>query len=686
MNASVKKIVCLVLAIIMVATVGLTALFTLTGAIFTKKITDQEELGELYTKGSLTSAVVVDEVEVSLGTVMDYMSYKRLIKLVVTQNVHEGKVRDVDERIADRTEDLVQAQMSLAAYQLGYTGSHDPESSEYKNFQSNVEYKREGIAAIQEDIDEMEAEKAALILEHEKYLADNYTEEDFTALTDAFGEADFINALGFAYLFGGGFGVNDEGRAAVIHAEEATEEGEGTLAEQTFEAYVAALAKKAAKGAYFSTKTNYVLPSILALMAAYAGLFLALLFAIILVINFVIKLLVLLKNLKNADEALLDKLKSGPLMGFVVAMLLIFSFLKVGMGSEAVMGGCVIVGIVFLGVNCLIGAIGKLMECNFNSEKVLKAGISVVSAVLAVLLLSASLGVATGAVTCDKLADFEKSSYEVRWNDRFTELYKEAENNGTEITPEVLDEMKNKAGSYAHENLDVKFNMTTLMIIIGWVGAITASIGLTCVLCRIAFRTYKAKTGEVRPYNAQFFVAACLLVCGVLLSMGTISDMDSLNTTLHEGKYAILTSEYELDGSYDKLAMETLTEERKLTVAFVDELNKQIDETSDEEAKKALTMVRDNGLRSINYTDNRMEELTDTDIPTVSIILFAVLLLVCEIAYKIVPGKVAKLMPEELLVCGEKQSEEAEAAEPAEAEAAEATEAQEEPATEEKAE
>ena len=676
MNATVKKIVCLSLAVIMVLMVGLTALLTLTGTILTKKVTDQEELGELYNKGSLTSAVVIDEVNVGLGTVMDYLSYQKLIELVVEQNRHEGELREFDAKIADRTEDLAAAQLSLAKYIASYTGSMDEESSEYKNFQSNVESRQESIDEIEEEIEGIRSDRSDAVLAHLEYLEENYTEEDFEALEKAFGEADFINALGFSYLFANAFGATAkmgsdyEGRDVIVGAVEETEEGaeEGEGAEESaeeelptgVEAMIAYYAKQETKDVYTanSTRTNVMLPAMLGMIAVYAGLVIILIFAVILIINFLIKLVTLLKNMKNADEKLVDKLKSGPLMGFAVAGLIISAFAKVCMGTEIAMGGCLIFAIVALAVTCLVGAVAKLMESNFNSEKVLKAGISVLSVVLAVLLISAALGVATGSVVSDKLVAFDHASYEARWTEKFTELYTAKVNDGTELTKEVVDDMKIAASTFAREPMEGTFGMTTVMVIVGLVVAFVAAIALVCLLCRMAFRTYKTKTGEIKHYGPQFVVVALLLICGVVLSVGTISNMDDLNTSILEGKYSILASEYELEGSYDKQLAEELAQERELYVEALDELDKQIGETTDEDELLVLNIARDNVERAISYTDNRAEELKETDIPAVTIIVFAVLLLVCEIAYKIVPGKVAKLMPEELLVCNSKQEEE----------------------------
>ena len=301
MNAKVKKIISLSIAILMVVTVVFAAMFALFGTSFTRKITDPQELGEKYYGGRYTKGIYIDEVKVGGKALLDWLvTDSRFVTLVTRTQKYDYEISLLEEKIAEQEE-------QIAKYAESYYKIKEPDEYDRKRYEENVDTCEEYIKGYEKSISEYELKIAELHAE--------YTEEDFAELENKLADEKFLNSLGFSYLFSTGFGLSkkimsENGREVIAdfefvedEAEEAPEDEEGENEEENVEEEESAEeeeeTEEEAKDPALITILAYankeyktqmgntvsILSTIFGLILTYALIFLTILFGIILTIN-----------------------------------------------------------------------------------------------------------------------------------------------------------------------------------------------------------------------------------------------------------------------------------------------------------------------------------------------------------------------------------------------------------------
>ena len=699
MNAKTKRIVSLSISILMVATLVLAALFALFGNSFTRKITDPTELGEKYYGGRYTSGIYIDEVNVGGKALLDWLvTDSRFVTLVTRTQKYDYEISLLEEKIAEQEE-------QIAKYAENYYKIQEPDEYDRNRYEENVDTCEEYIKGYEKSISEYELKIAELHAE--------YTEADFEELENKLADEKFLNSLGFSYLFSTGFGLSknilaeggrdvtadfeyveeeeeeeeeildgEEGENEEENAEEENVEQEEETKEEAMDpALITILAYANKEYKTQMGNTVSILTTIFGLILTYALIFLTVLFGIILAINALIKVIRLLKNAKNADETLIDRLKTKPLVSFVCMGFIFLSLIKVFGGSSVVFGSAyVFMGIAFI-VDCISGAYVKLYNGGFKSEEVIKTGVTLVSAVLVIILVFVAASCAVGAVVSDKIAGFDKVSYLTIYEKHATRMYNDTNfdeiENITEYT-EKINAIKYQAANLAGKELDEASKSIIIGVLAAIVLVIIADSVAICTLSRLGGRTYKTKLGNIREYGAQFVAVAFIIIAAVVVSMFTIGTKAELDESISAGKYEVFVNEYEVEGTYDNLLYTSLGEEGKAIDDAVKELEESLSDASDEE--KILINNKLVNLDNLKGNlENTKDEIEETNLGITGIIVLAAIIFVLEIAYKIAPSKVAKLLPENLIKVEADPAKEEEAAEEV-AEEAEAEKAEEEPA------
>ena len=683
MNATLKKILTLVIACLMVVSLVASAVLAIGAGSFKRTIADSSDLGEIYANGRYTKNIAIDEVTVGGLAFIHGILEDRLIVLVRTTQALDAEILDYEEQIDEKKEALREYKDD---FYEDYNEAQDKNQSQYNSFLASVDAK-------EKEIDELKKAQAEIVKELTEFHA-TYEPEEFDLLEEKLTDPQFLNSLGLIYLLSTGFGLatslDDEGRGVLAEAEvlpegdeeeSETPEGDEVVEEESEIKDLALLAILAQTKDDYKTQTTSLLrvfTIIFGMLMLYAFTFLTIIFGIVLAINAIIKLIRLLVKAKNADESLLDALKTKPLVAFFATGLILFAIVKGFAGVGVVLGPAYIaMGIAFV-LDCIAGMFVKLAANGVKSETAIKSAITLVSGVLAVILLITALSVCVGAITSDKLIAFEGTSYKEIYNEKFTELYNATDFDGLDATEykNTINSLKNKAGAYAKECLPEKNAMVLISVLAGTVLTVLALVAVMCIFSRLAGRTYKTKMGDVRAYGSQMVLVCVILAITIFLSVFTVTDIDGLNGTIKSGDYKPFKSEYTVEGTYDHQLYNELTESEKLADEAITELNKQISDITDEEEKKAAVAFLDNLVRAKGCLANAKAELEETDLPYTTLIILAAVVIILEAANSFAAPKLAKLIPAPAAApaAAEEATEEAEPEAEAEANADETNE------------
>ena len=649
MNAKLKKILSLVIAVLMVVTLIAAAVSATVGTVFTRKTTGAQDLGPVYASGRYTSSITIDEVDVGGMAIVNMLSEIYYVDLVTITQQYDAKILEQQEKINEK-------QMELAEYKLSYKGSDDSDDSGYKSYLAGIESREEAI-------DELKEVRNGLVKELTEFH-EGYTEEDFETLKVKLTEEKFLNSVGLMYLFSTGFGlgnmIENNGRDVAPGYEVADpeeEEGEtenGETNEENVDFALLTILASTRKDYNTNTpSTLNVLSIMFGMVMLYALIFLTMIIGIILLINSIIKLIRLLKNIKNADEDLVDRLQTKILIGCAAIGFVLFAFVKNFAGSSVTLGAAyIMIGVAFI-VDCISGAFVKLAKEGFKSETVVKSGLTLVSAILAVVLISVALSCCVGAVVTDKLKSFENISYQQIYNAKVTELYNATDFSDMNLTEykEAISSIKNKASDHTRQYFEETETIVIIDVMIAAFATIFAVTICMSLFSRFAFRQYKTKTGEKREYGSQIVMAVLILVCAIFMSVFTVSDVDGLNSTLEKGDYKVFVGEYKEENTYDYTLYESLTEKEELLDKSIEELNNELADIDDEEDKATAVAVIENLERSKSCVKNSKTELEETALPLVGMIILAVIILALEVAYKVAPAKLAKILPIPEVIC-----------------------------------
>ncbi len=379
---------------------------------------------------------------------------------------------------------------------------------------------------------------------------------------------------------------------------------------------------------------DYLMPMVMRVfeVISFIGIVLvAIIFPIILLINFIVKLIQYLLGLrKNADaEKTERRMGRFPFAGYAVSMLILFGLFgafaqaPVGMGVGVV--GCLVIWL----VSCVLNLVKGILAAGQNRVKfIVKQAITLVSVVAVVLVLACFTNIGI-------LNEYAKDNYEM-----CDTYYKATAEDLLEAgeDPDHVDYLAKKEVESA-QNLNV-----IVLVLAVMVGVIFLLITLVCVIDRFGNKTYKHKvTGKDTAYG-QFIALAVILclVAAVPMMFGTSSTEDKV-TAFEKGQYKMGFTDYEEEGTSDYREYQTCVETLDLTNQLIEEADEAIADTDDEQNKQEIISVKQMLVATRDSYEVRIEDMEKQGSRATLCIVGAVLFLLAEIAFavvkKVIPDK-----------------------------------------------
>lgn len=664
MNAKITKAVSVILAILMIATLALSAVFSLVGNIFTRKIADNTEFHqedyEAYSIGSYTSNIYVDEVNVSGKSLLTLITDFKYLRLIYG-------VQDREFSILLLKEEIEKHKKSIDEELERFYKIADPTEFDVSSHNSTIENYNEEIKECQEEI-------SKYLLEIADLKAD-LTEDELKDLKEKkLNDKNFRNSIALLYMIFNGFGLNSSntersrGVSTGSVAEDITDTEEEIPGDNSS---LQSIINNASDSHNTSTLLGVsVFSAIFPTIFLFVAIFVTLIIGVVLTINALVKIIKLLKNIKNADITIIDKLQTKPLLGMATTGFILLTYVKIFAGSAIEIGSAYIfIGVAFI-VDCLACAFATLAECNFKIEKLVGIGITVLSSVLIIVLVFAVASTAMGAVINDKVEKFENESFLAIYEKHATELYNSAnvDELGDEARTAKIADIQSEAYNLADKELESKSKLLYVPMAILLILAIAVVAGAASIIVRITGRKFKDKEGNESENGPMYGLGIFLIICAIALSFFTVNKLDKYEALYEKGTYKVLVNEYKIKDTYDRFMYEETEEIEDQYDDMIDEAEDMLEDLDGEDKQALKNKIKEmEGIEE--QISNTKDELRETNINFVVIIVLSVLLIVTEIAYKILPAKLDKHLAKGVKEDGTPSEDSAPSEAPAEAEA-----------------
>lgn len=618
-----------------IALIVLAAIFTIFSILPAIVIdTNKFRYSEIYYVGRYTSqANQVNEINVGFGTVFTavtnwkYISHVMSVQtlddtLIAQKGILEGAEKSLEGYVEDLVESLannydLSDPTQLENYQKALEKLQKGEAvnSTHQNYITAVDKAKLNITETQAKIDE---KLAALTDEDKEILADKLKNDE-----------KFLEVLGTVYAFLG-YVADDVADAFT---------GDQAVGTNPLPGFVSFL-------------------GIIILIALIGA---AIVYPVIVIIFFIVKLIQFLTHMKEDDaDAAEKRMDKFPFSGYAATITILFMLFALLASGGVSMGAGVVGAIVIWVISNAIRAAKKILFAEEDRLLVIvKQAITVVSVIAIAVLLVNFSGIDLIGHLDDSMVDISRA-YHVT---RLEQLADSGVSNSTSIYEIARDDVS-------------KANLKNTGIVLGIsvIGMILISSALISTIERFGHKTVKLKNGTRASYKAMPVMAIFLLVLAILPMTLGAKTIEQRNEAFENGKFRVCYNEFEIDGSAAKVEYELLKASHETGVEFVAELKEEVKAADGELADELKEELEDAEFKLASLEDEIKDMEAQASRCTVCIAM-AVIFVIAEFAYLSAP----KFVP----VGAKKEETVSEAAPAAEAVAEEAPVAEEAHAVEE---
>ena len=352
----------------------------------------------------------------------------------------------------------------------------------------------------------------------------------------------------------------------------------------------------------------------------------AMVFPIIVIIKFIVFLVKSLVNLKKDDDkAIDDRMDKFPFTAYTAMMLMfcmMYSLVATGVGIGLAIKGALVV----LVIVCLLRAVKTILFADKGRVQIIvKQAISLVSVFAAIMLLFNFIGVDLINEFGDVIATMSAKQYIAE-----SEALIDAGTNADSVK------------KLAEEAVSSSNGMNTAIIVtVSIVGAMLIVVAVINAIERFGNKKMKLKTGELVPYKAMVVLSVFLLVLAIVPTVFAVDSADARDEAFEAGQFKVWYDEYQEEGTKANINYELL-------VGFAEKGEEELEELRDDlksadEAKAEMIEKQiEYGEKLVNAANDEIKAIETRATRPTTCIIFAVVFLIAEYAYLIVPKVLAK--------------------------------------------
>lgn len=344
-------------------------------------------------------------------------------------------------------------------------------------------------------------------------------------------------------------------------------------------------------------------------------------FSIITIIKFIIFLIKSLIHLKDDSDTdvdnRMDKFSFVSYTAIMVMFYMIYALVSVGGNMGLAIKGAMLVFI----IACALRAIKTIVFAEKDRVLVIvKQAITAVTIIALTLLMFNFIGVDLVNEYEDVVVSRSQMQYAAEL-EALADSGKEAH----EITKAAEEAVANRNSIY-----------TAIILPVVLVGAMVIVGGLISAVERFANKRTKLKTGELVPYKAMIALAVFVLIFAIVPTVFAVDSKDAREEAYKAGEFKIWYTEYQEEGTKLNIEYQLAKEIAEEGDEELAELREELKSAEGEKAEKLKEQI-ENGEKLLKEAEERVVEIEARAKRPTTCIITAVIVLIAEIAYLVVP-------------------------------------------------